>query len=100
MAEEIGIARRVEQMDAGVLGAEGRDRELEGVLQLLFQGGVVARSGAALNAARRRDRPPAAGAPAAASSASARLVLPQPAWPTSAIVLMRLMEFATLCLLR
>src|SRR5437868_8891738 len=34
-------------------------------------------------------------APACTSSASARLVLPQPAWPTSAIVLIRLMEFAT-----
>src|SRR5688572_17734309 len=34
-------------------------------------------------------------APAAASSASAREVLPLPDWPTSAIVLMRLMEWAT-----
>jgi hypothetical protein len=61
VAEEIGIAGRVEQVDAGrVRGAcrfEACDRKLEGVLQLLLERGVVAHGGAALDAARGGDRP-------------------------------------------
>jgi hypothetical protein len=43
----------------------------------------------------RSTLPAVCTAPAFASSASARVVLPLPACPTSAIVLMWLMEFAT-----
>jgi hypothetical protein len=38
VAQEIGVARGVEQVDAGVFGLEARDRELQGVLQLLLKG--------------------------------------------------------------
>ena len=56
VAEEIGVAGGVEQVDAGVFGLEARDRQLQGVLQLLFQGGVVTGSGAALDAAAGGNR--------------------------------------------
>ena len=57
VAEEIGVARRVQQVDSVLLRIEARDRELQRVLQLLLERGVVADGGAALDAARRGDRP-------------------------------------------
>ena len=61
LAEKIGVAGGVEQVDAGGfavgLGVEARDGELQGVLQLLLERGVIAHSGAALDAAGRGDRP-------------------------------------------
>ena len=38
MAEEVRVAGRVEQVDSGVLRIEAGDRELQRVLQLLFEG--------------------------------------------------------------
>ena len=62
MAEEVRVARCVEQVDAGRLvldlRVEGRHRELEGVMQLLFQRSVVADSSAALDAAGDGNRSP------------------------------------------
>ena len=57
LAEKVGVAGRVEEMDAGFLRIEARDRQLEGVLQLLLERGVVAHRGAALYAAHGGDRP-------------------------------------------
>ena len=56
MAEEVRIARRVEQVDPVLLVLEARDRELERMLEALLERRVVADGGAALHAAGRRDR--------------------------------------------
>ena len=61
VAEEIGIPGRVEKVDARRLAVgfrlEARHRELQGMLQLLLQGGVIADGSAALYAAGRGDHP-------------------------------------------
>jgi hypothetical protein len=61
VAEEIRVAGGVEEVNAGGLRSavhiEARDRELEGVLQLLLHRGVVADGSAALDAAGRGHRP-------------------------------------------
>src|SRR3712207_8001838 len=57
MPEEVGVAGRVQQVYSGVFRFEARDRELEGVLQVLLQRGVVTYGAAALDAAGRGDRP-------------------------------------------
>jgi hypothetical protein len=61
VAEKVRVARRVEQVDAvprvRALRLEGRDRHLQRMADRFFQRLVVADGSAALDAARRRDRP-------------------------------------------
>jgi hypothetical protein len=85
VAEEIRVAGRVEQVNAVLLRFEARDRELERVLEGFLERGVVADGAAALHAAGRRNR---AGA---REQRFGQEVLPEPAWPTSASVRIRLM---------
>ena len=57
VTQEVGVPRRVEQMDFRVLAVEAAHGQLQRVLQLLLERGVIADGSAALDAARSGNRP-------------------------------------------
>jgi hypothetical protein len=79
---KVGIAGRVDQVDAHLLVQQVHQRRIERVLDPAFHRVEVGDGRAAFEAARRADR---AGLP---EQASARLVLPDAGWPTRASVRM------------